>query len=537
MDLGGERRKTRETKKRAAHTHPTHPTNHSDIYYLDREIEASDMTALEAVMSIAEMRTRLEREAEALVESDDAEAQALLADIYERLDKLESDQTEARAGQILHGLGFTKTMQAKKTRDFSGGWRMRIALARALFVDPAMLILDEPTNHLDLEACVWLEETLAKFSRILVLVSHSQDFMNGVCTNIIHMHQKQLKPYGGNYDTYVRTRAELEDAQMKKYKWEQDQIADMKEYIARFGHGSAKLARQAQSKEKTLEKMVRAGLTEKVERDSVVKLKFENVGKLPPPVLQFTEVAFGYSPNAVLYRNVDLGVDLDSRVAIVGPNGAGKSTLLKLMTGDLDPLDGMVKRHNHLKIGVYHQHLTELLNPDENPLEYMMREFPGHALEVARSAVGRFGITGKAQTLPMKQLSDGLRSRVVFAWLARSKPHMLLLVSVWGGGGMVLFARVFFSFDSHPHPTQQDEPTNHLDIESIDSLAKAINEWDGGMVLVSHDFRLISQVANEIWVVEGGKVDKWPGSITDYKAHLKKTHDALSGKKAKMVER
>jgi ATP-binding cassette, subfamily F, member 2 len=387
------------------------------------------MTALEAVMSVDEMRTRLEKEAEALVESDDPEAQALLADIYERLDALESDQTEARAGQILHGLGFTKAMQNKATRDFSGGWRMRIALARALFVDPAMLILDEPTNHLDLEACVWLEETLAKFQRILLLVSHSQDFMNGVCTNIIHMHQKQLKPYGGNYDTYVRTRAELEDAQMKRYKWEQDQIADMKEYIARFGHGSAKLARQAQSKEKTLEKMVRAGLTEKVERDSVVKLKFENVGTLPPPVLQFTEVAFGYSPDKVLYSNVDLGVDLDSRVAIVGPNGAGKSTLLKLMTGALEPLDGMVKRHNHLKIGVYHQHLTELLNPDENPLEYMMREFPGNPVEHARSAVGRFGITGKAQTLPMKQLSDGLRSRVVFAWLARSKPHMLLLVS------------------------------------------------------------------------------------------------------------
>ena len=212
----------------------------------------------------------------------------------------------------------------------------------------------------------------------------------------------------------------------------------MKEYIARFGHGSAKLARQAQSKEKTLEKMVRSGLTEKVERDCIVKLKFENVGTLPPPVLQFTEVAFGYSKDAVLYSGVDLGVDLDSRVAVVGPNGAGKSTLLKLMTGDLDPLDGMVKRHNHMKIGVYHQHLTELLNPDESPLEYMLREFPGNTLEVMRSAVGRFGITGKAQTLPMKQLSDGLRSRVVFAWLARSKPHMLLLDEVRdgeGGGG------------------------------------------------------------------------------------------------------
>ena len=194
----------------------------------------------------------------------------------------------------------------------------------------------------------------------------------------------------------------------------------MKEYIARFGHGSAKLARQAQSKEKTLEKMVRSGLTEKVERDCIVKLKFENEG-----LHQVAHIGAGGGD-----AGVDLGVDLDSRVAVVGPNGAGKSTLLKLMTGDLDPLDGMVKRHNHLKIGVYHQHLTELLNPDESPLEYMLREFPGNTLEVMRSAVGRFGITGKAQTLPMKQLSDGLRSRVVFAWLARSKPHMLLLDEV-----------------------------------------------------------------------------------------------------------
>ena len=296
---------------------------------------------------------------------------------------------------------------------------------------------------------------------------------------------------------------------MKKYRWEQEQIADMKEYIARFGHGSAKLARQAQSKEKTLEKMVRSGLTEKVERDATVKLAFTNVGKLPPPVLQFADVTFGYSKDAVLYRHVDLGIDLDSRIALVGPNGAGKSTLLKLMTGELEPLDGMVKRHNHLKMGVYHQHLAEALDGELSPLEYMMQEFPGNTIETMRGAVGRFGITGKAQTLKMSQLSDGLKSRVVFAWLARKTPHMLLL----------------------------DEPTNHLDIETIDSLAAGINDWDGGLVLVSHDFRLISQVASEILVVADGAVKKWPGGILDYKKHLKKSHEALSGTKQKMVER
>jgi ATP-binding cassette subfamily F protein 2 len=473
--------------------------DHVDTYLLDREMEASDMTALEAVMKVDEEKTRLEKEAERLVElGDDPEAQIMLEDVYERLDNLDAATVEARAAKLLHGLGFNKRMQNQPTRDFSGGWRMRIALARALFVDPTLLILDEPTNHLDLEACVWLEETLKNFKRILLLVSHSQDFMNGVCTNVIHMHQKKLAYYGGNYDTYMRTRSELEENQMKKYRWEQDQIQHMKEYIARFGHGSAKLARQAQSKEKTLEKMVRGGLTEKVQQDSVIRLSFTNVGKLPPPVLQFTNVTFGYSPDRVLYRDVDLGVDLDSRVALVGPNGAGKSTLLKLMLGHLDPLEGMVKRHNHLKIGHYHQHLTELLDLDLTPLEYMMKEFPGTPLDVARRDVGRFGITGAKQTQKMEQLSDGLQSRVVFAWLAKKTPNMLLL----------------------------DEPTNHLDIETIDSLAKAINEWDGGMVLVSHDFRLIDQIANEIWVVKNG-VHKWPGDIQSFKNHLKSQHDAL----------
>ncbi|CAD7701419.1 unnamed protein product [Ostreobium quekettii] len=472
--------------------------SHIDMFYLDREAEASDLSALEMVMSVDDERVRLEKEAEHLATLDmSPDIEQRMHDVYDRLDMLDSDKTESRAASILHGLGFSREMQAKKTKEFSGGWRMRIALARALFVDPTFLLLDEPTNHLDLEACVWLEDHLKKFNRILLLVSHSQDFLNGVCTNIIHMTKKKLNSYVGNYDAYVQTRKELEENQMKQYKWEQDQISHMKEYIARFGHGSAKLARQAQSKEKTLAKMVQGGLTEKVTTDKVVKLTFENVGKLPLPVLQFADVTFGYSKDKILYRNVDFGVDLDSRVAIVGPNGAGKSTLLKLMVGTLEPLDGMVKRNNHLKIGQYHQHLAELLTPELSPLEYMMKEYPGNSLEKMRSVVGRFGLTGSTQTHPIKQLSDGLKSRLVFGWLAMRKPHILLL----------------------------DEPTNHLDIESIDSLARAINEWDGGMVLVSHDFRLISQVATEIWEVASGAVKKWDGDIISYKLHLKKKQD------------
>ncbi|XP_014494119.1 ABC transporter F family member 1 isoform X1 [Vigna radiata var. radiata] len=465
---------------------------HMDIYHLTREIEASDMSALEAVISCDEERLKLEKEAEILAAQDDGGGESLER-VYERLDALDAATAEKRAAEILYGLGFDKQMQAKKTRDFSGGWRMRIALARALFMNPTILLLDEPTNHLDLEACVWLEESLKKFERILVVISHSQDFLNGVCTNIIHMQSKKLKLYTGNYDQYVQTRSELEENQMKQYKWEQEQIASMKEYIARFGHGSAKLARQAQSKEKTLAKMERGGLAEKVVRDKVLVFRFTDVGKLPPPVLQFVEVSFGYTPDNLIYKNIDFGVDLDSRVALVGPNGAGKSTLLKLMTGDLMPSDGMVRRHNHLRIAQYHQHLAEKLDLDMSALQFMIKEYPGNEEEKMRAAIGKFGLSGKAQVMPMKNLSDGQRSRVIFAWLAWRQPQMLLL----------------------------DEPTNHLDIETIDSLAEALNEWDGGLVLVSHDFRLINQVAHEIWVCANQSVTRWEGDIMEFKAHLK----------------
>ncbi|KAH6766315.1 ABC transporter family protein [Perilla frutescens var. hirtella] len=466
--------------------------DHMDIYHLSREIEASDMSSLQAVISCDEERLKLEREIEMLAGQDDGGGEQLER-LYERLELMDANTAEKRAAEILFGLGFNKQMQEKKTRDFSGGWRMRIALARALFMNPTILLLDEPTNHLDLEACVWLEETLKKFERILVVVSHSQDFLNGVCTNIIHMQDRKIKIYSGNYDQYVQTRSELEENQMKQYKWEQEQISSMKEYIARFGHGSAKLARQAQSKEKTLAKMERGGLTEKVVRDKVLVFRFTDVGKLPPPVLQFVEVSFGYTPDNLIYKNIDFGVDLDSRVALVGPNGAGKSTLLKLMTGDLVPQDGMVRRHNHLRIAQFHQHLTEKLDIEMSALAYMMREYPGIEEEKMRAAVGRFGLTGKAQVMPMKNLSDGQKSRVIFAWLAWRQPQMLLL----------------------------DEPTNHLDIETIDSLAEALNEWDGGLVLVSHDFRLINQVAKEIWVCENQAVTRWGGDIMDFKQHLR----------------
>ncbi|KAI5729255.1 hypothetical protein M8J76_000679 [Diaphorina citri] len=469
--------------------------DHIDIFHLTREMPASDKSALTCVMEVDEERVRLEKLAEQLVACEDDESQEQLMDIYDRLDDISADTAEARAANILHGLGFTKEMQQKKTKDFSGGWRMRIALARALYVKPHLLLLDEPTNHLDLDACVWLEEELKTYKRILVIISHSQDFLNGVCTNIIHLDKRKLKYYGGNYEAFCKTRLELLENQMKQYNWEQDQIAHMKNYIARFGHGSAKLARQAQSKEKTLAKMVNQGLTDKVTTDKTVTFTFPSCGKIPPPVIMVQNVSFRYSDDGPwIYRNLEFGIDLDTRLALVGPNGAGKSTLLNLIYGDLTPSVGMVRKNSHLRFARYHQHLHELLDLDISPLDYMLQSFPEvKDREEMRKIIGRYGLTGRQQVCPIRQLSDGQKCRVVFAYLAWQAPHLLLL----------------------------DEPTNHLDMETIDALADAINDFEGGLVLVSHDFRLINQVAEEIWICENGKVTKWEGNILDYKETLR----------------
>jgi ATP-binding cassette subfamily F protein 2 len=333
-----------------------------DIFYLSEEIEPSaTVTAIDAVMAVDEQRAGLEQQVEDLnhvlteladkissgatppassegetksYEEQQDDVMDALNFMYERLDLLDAATAEVRARSILKGLGFTHAMQGKVTKDFSGGWRMRVSLARALFLQPVCLLLDEPTNHLDMEAVIWLEDYLSRWNRILFVISHSQDFLNNVCTHMVHMtSRKKLEYFDGNYDQYVKTKSEKEGNQWKQYKAEQEQIKSMKEYVARFGHGTAKNARQAQSKEKVLEKMIRAGLTEKPMEEKPLNFKFTDPGHLPPPVLAFHDVSFGYPNCEPLYSNVSFGVDLDSRVALVGPNGAGAcnaATLLSL---------------------------------------------------------------------------------------------------------------------------------------------------------------------------------------------------------------
>lgn len=466
-----------------------------DIYLLNEPAEPSEFSALEYVVREAEAELkRVEDMVEDIIVKNGPEDLALEG-LYERIDSMDPSTFESRAAIILTGLGFNSVTINKKTKDMSGGWKMRVALAKALFVKPTLLLLDDPTAHLDLAACVWLEEYLKRWDRTLVLVSHSQDFLNGVCTNMIDMRMKLLLQYGGNYDSYVKTRQEQETNQMKQYHKQQEEIAHIKKFIASAGT-YANLVKQAKSRQKILDKMEADGLIQPVAHEKVFSFRFPEVEKLPPPVLAFDDMSFSYSGKDEdnLYEHLDIGIDMDSRVALVGPNGVGKSTLLNLFQGKLTPQKGRVIQHTHIKLGVYSQHSQDQLDLTKTPLEFVRDRFPeiSQDFQYWRQQLGRFGLTGEGQTSQMATLSEGQRSRVVFALLAIEAPNLILL----------------------------DEPTNGLDLLTIDSLAEAINAFNGGVVVVSHDFRLLDKVAKDIFVIENKTATRWDGSILDYKKSL-----------------
>eukprot|EP00931_Biecheleriopsis_adriatica_P057648 TRINITY_DN34215_c0_g1_i1.p1 TRINITY_DN34215_c0_g1~~TRINITY_DN34215_c0_g1_i1.p1 ORF type:complete len:619 (-),score=146.31 TRINITY_DN34215_c0_g1_i1:18-1823(-) len=474
--------------------------SHLDVFHLHEEAPPTEQSAVEAVIAhITEEAERLEALSAKIMEECGGDDERLDA-IADRIGELDPTGSEPRARKILSGLGFSDKLvpMDRKTKHMSGGWRMRVSLAKALFAAPSILLLDEPTNHLDLEACIWLEDHLSRYSKCLLVISHSQDFLNAVCTNIWWLNLCTITQYGGNYAAFVKTVDDQLRVQLKTYEKQQADIEKLETFV-RVNKANG-VAQSAKSKKKVLEKVQDEAVERPIERQCTLNFKFEGCTKLEPPVLPFSGVSFSYSgkPEDFLYKKLDIGVDCDSRVALVGPNGCGKSTLLKLMSGELAPVEGDIKKHQHIMLGQFHQHSAEVLDPDVSPLEFMKKAFPPpeykRTEEVWRSYLTMFGFNSKQMTAEIGMLSDGQKSRLVFAMIAM-KPNNLLLL---------------------------DEPTNHLDVDSVDGLAEAIRNFEGGVVLVSHDFRLIDQVAKEIWICENQGVKKYDGNITSYKKLLAK---------------
>ena len=480
---------------------------HFDVYLLDHEAPVTEMSALEYVIDSATKEVaRVEAMVDQVLVNEGPESE-LLQDLYDRMDELDPSTFETRASVILIGLGFKPSGASladggstidKQTKDMSGGWRMRVALAKALFLSPSILLLDEPTNHLDLEACVWLEDYLATYPKILVCISHSQDFLNGVCTNTMVMQQQKLKYWGGNYDAYLKTKSNQEVNQIKNYKKQQEELSHLREFISSCGTYS-NLVRQAKSRQKIIDKMEDAGLIEMPYEEPRFQFKFADAGDLAPPLISFSEVAFSYSGKKedYLFKDVSFGIHPKSRLCLVGPNGAGKSTLLKLIVGELGACEGSISRRAGMSIGRFHQHSAEVLELDKSPVDYIQekyqQKYPANRLEEWRAVVGNYGIPKAYHLEPISKLSDGLRTRLVFCEISLQNPHLLLF----------------------------DEPTNAADMEMIDSMAEAIQAFNGGVVVISHDFRLLDKVAEEVWVIDRG-LKVHGGTIRDYKMSLKK---------------
>ena len=467
------------------------------VVHVEQECAGDDRSALQTVLDADRERTWLMGKEEALcaVEEDDPDDPYDLNEIYERLDEIDADGAEPRAAMILSGLGFDAEMQQKATKEFSGGWRMRIALAEALFVNPDLLLLDEPTNHLDINALTWLEAFLAAWERTIIIVSHDRGFLNRTTANTIFVHRKRLWYYGGSYDTFLKVRAEHRANQMSTAATQQRRMAHLKQFIQRFGQGHKKMAKQAQARMKMLTKLQEEAVEVDYD-DPYLKLDFPCATALPPPCISVTNVAFGYDADKPpLYSGLHFGVDMDSRIAVIGPNGAGKSTFLKLLFGELVPTEGMIQRHCKLRLARFSQHHMDMMDPEEDALTHMRRLDTDVSVEEARKFLGRCGLSGDLALKPIKVLSGGQKSRVAFAELACRLPHILLM----------------------------DEPTNHLDLETIEALAMSLNKFEGGVVLVSHDERLIQMVADELWVVhkgkngEPGRVEVFGGSLEDYR--------------------
>jgi len=461
------------------------------ILHVEQEVDGDDTLVVESVLQCDTVRQDLLNEEKRIQQQMQSESNDALAhrltEIYEQLEAIEADKAPARAAAILYGLGFSAEGQKRPTKEYSGGWRMRLALARALFYKPDLLLLDEPTNMLDMKAIYWLEDYLANWPTTILVVSHDRNFLNSVATDIVHMHTQRLDYYSGNYDNFEKTKNEKLKNQQREYEAQQQFREHVQVFIDRFRY-NANRAALVQSKIKMLERLPELTPIE-VEPDVV--LNFPSCERINPPVLQLDDIGFRYSPDQPqVFKKVQLNADMDSRICIVGENGAGKTTLLKLLLGDLEPTSGFRKGHRLLRLGYFTQHHVDQLDMDVAPVQFMATKFPGLPQETYRAALGRFGVTGDLALQSIVTLSGGQKSRLAFAILGMQTPNFLIM----------------------------DEPTNHLDVESVEALGVALNKFEGGVVLVSHDERLIELVCKELWVVKDAGVRRLDGGLAEYRA-------------------
>ncbi|KAA0710672.1 ATP-binding cassette sub-family F member 1 [Triplophysa tibetana] len=471
-----------------------------DVLLCEQEVVAGDTPAVQAVLKADTRRLKLleeERQLQNLLEKGDDSVSERLDKVYEELRIIGAAAAEAKARRILAGLSFTPEMQNRPTKKFSGGWRMRVSLARALFMEPTLLMLDEPTNHLDLNAVIWLNNYLQSWKKTLLIVSHDQSFLDEVCTDITHLDNQKLYYYRGNYLTFKKMYVQKQKELLKLYEKQEKKLKDLK-----AGGKSTKQA-EKQTKEALTRKQQKGkkkGQEEesneapeliKRPREYTVKFTFPNPPPLSPPILGLYSVDFGYEGQKPLFKNVDFGIDMESRICIVGPNGVGKSTLLLLLTGKLNPTKGEMRKNHRLKIGFFNQQYADQLNMEEAPTEYLQRNF-NLQYQDSRKCLGRFGLESHAHTIEISKLSGGQKARVVFAELSCRQPDVLIL----------------------------DEPTNNLDIESIDALSEAINEYKGAVIIVSHDARLITETQCQLWVVENQSINNIDGDFDDYKREV-----------------
>jgi ATP-binding cassette subfamily F protein 3 len=452
------------------------------IAHVEQEIANSAQPALEFVLD-GDVRLR---QLEKILARDNHDAAWFEA--QQHFEAIDGYGAKARAAQLLNGLGFASDSLERPVNSFSGGWRMRLNLARALMHRADLLLLDEPTNHLDLEAILWLEQYLARYPGSILLVSHDREFLNATVNHIAHVHDCVIDSYAGDYDDFERARAEKIAQQNQAFQTQQAKIAHLEDFVRRF-RAKATKAKQAQSRIKALERLTRIAPAHVA--DGHFELEIEAPERSPDLLLRAENMGFAYGDKQ-LFKNIGLVLRAGARIALLGPNGAGKSTLIKLLVGELAPTTGKLELTPDIRIGYFAQHQLENLDSQATPLQHMERIAPKETTLALRTFLGRFGLAGNDEDRPVASFSGGEKSRLALALLAWQKPHLLLL----------------------------DEPTNHLDLDMRDALTLALEEYTGAVVLVSHDRSLIRAVADELYLVADGKAQLFDGDLEDYKTWI-----------------